>query len=428
MTSLRDSLDAARKLFPWPPLAALASLFFTLAVLTSPFTDYLTLKLYGTAFYAFAVHWLIYRPPFHFPPIKLPLAAFLWANLASIIFAATQPLYRLTWYFLLILGILVLASNVIVKALHLEAIFKALFLVSVVSGLLGVWQFAREYRTVLAEHPYQVYNYMTAARFFIRGFTVYPVQFGCQQMLFLAALAAFLLFSGRARPIGWVAFTVIGLSILLNLTRSVWVGCFAAGLYLLARWRPRWLWLTPIVLAVSYFAAPSLIRLRVKSALRPSTDLSAAHRLELWGVGLRMIRKHPWMGVGPGNIDSDYGLYLLPGQVPIPFRHYHLHNNFLQLAAERGLPTLAAWIALMVALLWGSWKVRPQLSRLKWVPDAAIAAWIALVAQGLFDYNFGLFPVVAPYLFLASTPFVAQEIENPSYSIRVLVRSKEKVA
>lgn len=410
MINLRNRLGAVRTLLPHAPLAALSSVCFSLAVLTAPFAVYVPVKLFGAACYAFALHWLLHRPQVRFPAIKAPLAAFLWANLISIWWAANTPLYRLTWYMILVWGIIPLAANVIVTARHLEILCQGLFLESAASGLVGISQFVRQFRAAQAQHPNQLYHYMSDPR--STGLTAHHVHFGCEQMLLFVTLLALLLFSRGAKPIGLGLMGIIGISIVLNLTRSVWLGCLAAAVYLVARRRPRWLWFLPIALGAFYVLAPSLIRTRLKSLVHPAGDLSIAQRKEMWRVGLRMIEKHPWVGVGAQNIPRVYDLYLPPGRTTVNLAHAHLHSNFLQLAAERGLPALGAWLWLMLALVWQFCKIRPMLLRMRWVVEAGIAAWLAMMLQGSFDFNFGIFSVVTLFLFLVSTPFVAQEIEN----------------
>jgi O-antigen ligase len=92
--------------------------------------------------------------------------------------------------------------------------------------------------------------------------------------------------------------------------------------------------------------------------------------------------------------------------------HEHLHNNLLQLAAERGLPCLAAWLWFMAALAWYTLRVRRRLSGLRWVADAAFAAWLAFFVEGFFEFNFGTSPVLMVFLFLMSTPQIAANIER----------------
>ena len=62
----------------------------------------------------------------------------------------------------------------------------------------------------------------------------------------------------------WGVLAIVALSIVLNFTRGVWLGCFVATLYLAGRWKPRWLWALPVLAVLGYLAAPSLVQRRVK--------------------------------------------------------------------------------------------------------------------------------------------------------------------
>ena len=192
----------------------------------------------------------------------------------------------------------------------------------------------------------------------------------------------------------------------------MWLGCGAATLYLIARWKPRLLWAVPVVLVVGYLFAPSMVRQRVAVLAHPRSDPSLSIRFEMWGVAAAMIRQHPWLGVGPNNIEQQYVLYLPPGKTPEPGYHAHLHSNFFQFGAERGLPVLAAWAWMMAALAWSIARRRRRLTQLRWVADAALAAWIAFVVEGFFEFNFGTSPVLMVFLFLMAVPFAAERIES----------------
>jgi O-antigen ligase len=92
--------------------------------------------------------------------------------------------------------------------------------------------------------------------------------------------------------------------------------------------------------------------------------------------------------------------------------HSHLHDNFLQFGAERGLPCLVAWVWLMGALGWQVWRIRRRLTKLRWVADASLAAWLAFLVEGCFEFNFGTSPVLMVFLFTTSLPFVVERIEH----------------
>src|SRR5205814_8737570 len=87
-----------------------------------------------------------------------------------------------------------------------------------------------------------------------------------------------------------------------------------------------------------------LARLRTIGDLQDDT---ARDRLAMLDTGLRLFRAHPITGVGPGEVKRLYPVWAGPEAL----RHStsHLHNTPLQIAVERGVPGLVAWIAFWVA-------------------------------------------------------------------------------
>jgi O-antigen ligase len=388
-----------------------------------------------------------FRPAIRFPPVKLPLLLFCLATFNSILWAEHPALGWFALRKLVLFLILLLSVNLVASARHLGALFRGLFFVSALAGLVGTVQFVIQYDTIRRLHHDRVYFYMTLTR--IHGLMGHWMNFGGQQMLVFASLLAFLLMSrdvipsaarnlallrggsqagdqskipccarndtvhdGKAKGLYWLVMAVVATSLVLSFTRSVWLGCVVATLYIVARWRSRTLWVIPVLLVVAYLAAPSLIRRRVSLAFHPREDPALAIRLEMWGAGLRMVREHPWVGVGAGSIPLVYTQYLPPGATPMIGYHDHLHDNFLQLAAERGLPCLIAWLWFMLALGWQILRIRRRLSSRRWVADAAFAAWLAFFAEGFFEFNFGTSPVLMVFLFVMSTPFIAEHLES----------------
>jgi O-antigen ligase len=408
-----------------------AWLFFSLHVLSLLLSVAATQAFLAAATVAYLIHLLRLRPALHgaglrpatsFPPIKLPLLLFCLATVNSLLWAEHPAVGWAAVRKLVLFLILLLSVNLVSSTRHLGALFRGLFLVAALAGLAATAQFVIQYHSVRHLHPDRVYFYMTLTR--IHGFMGHWMNFGGQQMLVFAALLAFLLLSAtgaksflagpnrRNKGLYWLVMGVVATSLVLNLTRSVWLGGLLATLYIMARWKPRTLWAIPVLLAVVFIAAPSLIRRRVSVAFHPSEDPALAIRLEMWGAGLKMVREHPWVGVGPGNIPLVYTQYLPPGTTPMVGYHDHLHDNFLQLAAERGLPCLTAWLWFMLALSWQILRIRRRLSSQRWVADAALAAWLAFFAEGFFEFNFGTSPVLMLFLFVMSTPFIAEHLER----------------
>ena len=375
----------------------------------------------------YAIHLLWDRPRVFFPPIKLPLAIFCLGTILSILGAANPPAGLFAVRILVLFLILLLATNLIASRKHAEFLFRGLFVQSLLAALLSAFQFVRQYEVARALHPERLYVAMTVER--ITGFMGHWMNFSGQQMLVFASLLAFLLLNAAApgpgdevqkgtnsqsgsRILWWLVLGALALSIVLGFTRGVWLGGGAATLYLVARWKPRLLWALPAVLIVAYLFAPAMVRQRVAAMVHPRSDPALSIRFEMWGVAAAMIRQHPWLGVGPNNIEQQYVLYLPPGKTPEPGYHAHLHSNFFQFGAERGLPVLAAWAWMMAALAWSIARRRRRLTQLRWVADAALAAWIAFVVEGFFEFNFGTSPVLMLFLFLMAVPFAAEQTES----------------
>ena len=362
------------------------------------------------------------RTPY-FPPVKLPLALFCCFTVLSIGWAENPAVGWIVVRKLVLFLIILFTVNLIPAYRYLVRLYQVLFVGSAIAGLVAIGQFVAQYRAVRAEHPTQLYSYLTITR--IHGFMGHWMNFGGQQMLIFCALTAYVLLgarngmanqvrsSGRAAAAWWLILWIIVLSIVVNFTRGVWLGCGAALLYLVARWRPRVLWALPMAAAIAYLISPSLIRERVQSLFHPSQDASISVRFEMWQAGLQMIRRHPLVGVGPDNVNEVYTLYLPPRTSPIVGWHEHLHNDFMQLAAERGLPCLGAWLWFMVALGWQFLRIRKRLKEAgqsTWVADAGFAGWLAFLIEGFFEFNFGTTPVLTVFLFLISAPFAAERL------------------
>jgi O-antigen ligase len=423
---LHQLLQSARPHLPAEPLARWASIFFTLCVGTLLISLAASQAFLALAGLCYAAHVWREKAAVRFLPVKLPLAIFCVWTVVSMFFAEEPAAGGFAVRKLVLFVILALAVNTVQSLRHLEFLFQALFVEAALAGIYGTLEFVEQYHRVHALHPQRVYFYMTLTR--ITGFMGHWMNFSGQLMLVFTALATLLIFVAvmkkRRQPApgfrftgaaGWALLAIAGLSILLSFTRGVWLGCFVAGLYLLARYLPRWIWALPVLALAGYFVSPHMLRERVNLALHPWRDPALSIRFEMWGVGLRMMERHPLVGVGPNNIYATYPLYMPPGKTPERGYHEHLHDDFIQFGAERGLPCLAAWIWLMVALGWHTLRIRRRVKTLaaaRWVADAAFAGWLAFITEGFFEFNFGTSPVLMVFLFLACTPFVVDNLER----------------
>lgn len=222
---------------------------------------------------------------------------------------------------------------------------------------------------------------------------------------FVFALAAAAAFLAVAEP-GWptagtrvlLSTTALGLgswALLVSRTRNAWLGALA-GLAAVALLRaPRLLWALAgaVVLVLVLRPEPVMARLTV-------TDASSRDRYFMWQAGIDMIRDRPVFGQGPRMVESNYPAYRWPG-APNPVTP-HLHNNVLQIAAERGLPCLAWWLWWMAAAMGDALR---EARRRAWAAVASFALLVAVMAAGLFEYNFGDSEILMLLLIVCALPY-----------------------
>jgi O-antigen ligase len=152
----------------------------------------------------------------------------------------------------------------------------------------------------------------------------------------------------------------------------------------------------PVVLAAAFFVSPPTTRQRVISIFKPQEDVdSNRHREVTRRTGLEMIKAHPWLGIGPEEIGRKFDSYV-PADVrrPLPIGYYgHLHNIYLQFAAERGIPGL---LLILWFIGWTVWDCASGLRRLGTTPSeqlfvlhGTMAVILGILVGGIFEYNLG---------------------------------------
>jgi len=217
-----------------------------------------------------------------------------------------------------------------------------------------------------------------------------------------------LVFGARNRAWSALVMPALIVALSLTLTRSAWVGaCVAVGLLFVLR-DLRLLALLPVVVALFFAFAPDSVTNRMMSMfdLRDPTNRD---RLAMMRTGSAMIRDYPLTGVGPHRVGEMYEQYRDPDAVQQ--KNEHLHNVPLQIAAERGLPALAVWIAFVVVLTSGLFRLfraGPERS----LAAAGLAAIAAMLGAGFFEYNFGDSEFLMLFLVLVTLPFAASRADD----------------
>jgi O-antigen ligase len=206
------------------------------------------------------------------------------------------------------------------------------------------------------------------------------------------------------------------LTLLLTFTRSVWLGWAVAAFVVVMASRARLLvYAAPVlVLFVTFMPLDLFSRLISTFDVQQSSNFD---RIRMLQAGVEMIRDHPVLGVGPANVKEAYALYR-KHDAPRP-RPPHLHNNVVQLWAERGILSLAAYL-LLLALFFRECAREWRGPRRMWA-EIGVAVAVSLTVAGLFEFNFGDTEVFYMMLNLFALIVVQLERAEPNEAAPALV-------
>jgi O-antigen ligase len=236
-----------------------------------------------------------------------------------------------------------------------------------------------------------------------RGTLSHYMTYSGQLMLIIGIALARVLFGRRERVWAALVMPALCVAVALTFTRSAWVGACAAAALLFSMKDFRLFAILPVVAAIFFAVAPADLTARFVSMFNMN-DPTNRDRLAMLREGQQMIRTHPLVGVGPNMVLEVYQEYRDPEAVEAV--NPHLHNVPLQIAAERGLPALAAWltfVALAMIDLWGVFRAGRQ----RMLAAAALASMTAMLAAGMFEYNFGDSEFLMLLLIVITLPFAA---------------------
>jgi O-antigen ligase len=220
-------------------------------------------------------------------------------------------------------------------------------------------------------------------------------------MTVIAIAMARVLFGRGDRTWAALVLPALGAAVALTFTRSAEVGVCAAAALLFSLKDFRLFAIVPIAAAVFFAIAPGQITARFVSMF-DKKDPTRIDRLAMLHEGERMVAAHPLTGVGPNMVERRYAEYR--GDDAVNQINPHLHNNVLQIAAERGLPAVAIWLWFIVTLVRDGWR-RFKDATDRFLPAAALAATTAMLTAGLFEYNFGDSEFLMLFLIVATLPF-----------------------
>jgi O-antigen ligase len=353
--------------------------------------------------------------PIRLPPIKLPLGIFLLLTLLAWVFSPDPwmdgfPQIRKFWDFCILL--------LVFSTLRRFSLLRWLFLtwagMASIAALRGFVQFFTK-----VEQAHQagidLYQYYVSER--ITGFTSHWNTYAAEEMIALLVLVAMLFFGFRLRK-SWIWIlcgVLMAVAVYLGWTRAVWLATGVAGLYLVWFWK-RWMVAAiPVIAAVAFLVSPAVMQERIKSMLHGGQADSNLFHTIARNAGVRMIEKHPLLGLGPEGPKYHFQEYVPPdvwANRPPGF-YEHLHNLYLQYGAERGIPALLVFLWLMFRIIFdfarGLRALPSGPNDRRYLLHAGIAVVIAAMVEGIAEVNLGDSEVLIMFLVVIAAGYVALE-------------------
>jgi O-antigen ligase len=348
--------------------------------------------------------WLIVRPrPIVWPGYIIPLFVFMATTVLSLAMSSEPSIGTGVVRKFVLFAMGLLAANFVINDERARICYAALLGIAAIASLAALGQFALHFIKFQATQRLTDDPTVLAR---ITGFMGHWMTFSGEQLLIWCAAVPAVVALGRR----WlVPLSVVGAALILSFTRSAWLGALG-GFLAVALLLPRRI-LIGVVLPVGLvaLAASGLIYHRVSMSFEQPNFSPDSSRLAMAVIGFRMIQDHPLFGVGPERIHTEFPRYY-QGNDLANFYYGHLHNNIVQIAAERGLLCLAAF-------LWLIFEIYADLGRMlktagdetRWTILSAIAAVTGFLIAGFFEYNFGDSEVLLLLLFIISLPYGAYE-------------------
>jgi O-antigen ligase len=353
------------------------------------------------------------RETVEWPAMFWPLLAYAGATLVSSLFSLDPRISFVDSKQLVLFAIVPIAYRLLRGSRTLTAV-DVIITAGAIHAVYGIVQYG------ILHHDNLVHR--------VQGLASHYMTYSGVIMLVACTAAARIMFRRQDRVWAVLVMPALVVALALTLSRNAWVGaCAGIGTLFLLR-DFRLVALLPVAVGVFVAIAPaqvtermysmfSLQQLARDSETTGATVESNRDRIAMIRSGLRMIQDDPLTGVGPDMVIQVYPAYRDPSAVRQ--LNPHLHNVPLQIAAERGLPALAIWCWFVVVLIRDFMRLKKR-TAVPSLATAGLASVVAMLAAGMFEYNFGDSEFLMLFLVLVTLPYAAERSTVP-----VVVRSAQ---
>lgn len=184
-------------------------------------------------------------------------------------------------------------------------------------------------------------------------------------------------------------------NLILTKSRGAWLG-FIGAVFILGFIKSRKFMIVSLIILILLFAVlPSQYTERFKSSFDISYDMqnnrSNTYRIAMWITALKILRDYPVFGLGYYNyrtsLSDPYKLDIIKPKEGF----IHVHNTYLEIAAEQGLFGLFTFLYLMYYILKKItfYYKKANTINIRLLHLGVLNSVIIYLIQGLTQYNFG---------------------------------------
>jgi O-antigen ligase/Tfp pilus assembly protein PilF len=229
---------------------------------------------------------------------------------------------------------------------------------------------------------------------------------------------------GRLLPI--IATLLMLFCLPFTSSKGAYVAIYISGavflvalVFIFIRSKTRRLLFIAAILSMMFLLPAALVAARPGLRAKAAESFSLQSRSNMfryltWQGTVKMIRAHPWIGVGAGAFEFAFEHYAVGGYTR------RAHQNYLETAAETGLPGLACLVWLLLAGIIGLMLAikRAQHPAGKTLSAAALSALLVMLIHSFFDYDWYigancLFFFLACALGFSAAPIPSEDAAGP---------------
>lgn len=251
------------------------------------------------------------------------------------------------------------------------------------------------------------------------GFFGHPMTFAGYLCLYLPVLLVGFFdkkIFGHWNWLSGVVFLCGCAALLFNGTRGAWLALTPVIIFILVYYmlQNRKFMLIGLAFLIAASAGLSQNRYFISrlNSVTSTTYQSNTERLLIWSSALQMFKDHPALGVGLGQYKYNYQNKYISPKAKEP-NLGHAHNNFMQMLAENGAVGFLGFIFIIGYIV-----IHNILAFFKTKSPYALIismSTLALLLQGLTEYNFGNSAVVKFFWLIISCLVVLDNLDFNKY-------------